>query len=149
MKRARQEEGQTVEKMSNLINVATVGAFAPEWTDNPGGETEEVVRRIYLVNGVQPHVKFVIDSNANWRYVDFLGKNWSIIQHERVVDCWISGRDGKWQGSTPEIHRSLLGDIADLRSLMQNYHVTGHDSIQIVKSIIPFEVISFKIGLNQ
>lgn len=145
MKRPRQEEDQAAETLTNSINVTPIGAFALEWTCDQEWPEREIVRRIYLVNGSQPHVKLIIDSNPNWRYVDFLGKNWSIVQHERVVNLGINGRGKEWQGSAPEVHRLLLGDLADLRVLMQLSYVVGHDRIHIVKSFLPFEIILSQI----
>lgn len=143
MKRARQEDTES-ETLPNSINVDTVGSFAQEWMENKEWQTEVIVRRIYLVNGLQRVVKLIIDTKPHWRFVDFLGTNWSIVQHERCRDLYIEQRDCKWQGSTDETHMLILDDIAHLRTLMECYHVKNHDSIYIVKSIIPFEVVSFK-----
>jgi hypothetical protein len=102
-------------------------------------------RRIYLVDGNQAHVKFAIESSPDWRFVDYAGGKWSLVQHEKPIDIPIEvNEDGTDARTDLCFFKCMANDMKEIGGLMQKHHVDTHTEICMVLSVVPLKYLRSK-----
>ncbi len=156
MKRTRQEDDASNELAANedldsgwnepkRLAATTTDKQAAPSVSSQNAPVKHTLRRIYLVDGNPAHVKFAIESSPNWRFVDYAGGNWSVVQHEKPIDIPLDMTEDGTNAITYKCFSNCIAnDRKEISGLMQKHHVDTHTEICTVLSTIPLKYLRSK-----